>query len=192
MSTANATQEVDSQDSQSQEGTQNSQDHSATTKEGNEFDARSAFNSTNEKVNKLSSKLENFDPELITKIATQLGISKEEAKEEVKEGSDDVKAIVNDALWDNSNSDRVGEANKDGHYDKYIEQGLSKDYALRLAEQDQGITVDTSDKSRQAKAPATASVDRDVSTTKPESLKGLTQEEYEKFKPLADQVQIVR
>lgn len=194
-----STQGSDSQDHQNHEDTQNSQDHSdESKKEGNEFDARTAFNKQGEKINKLTEQVSKIDPEVIGEIAKRLGITKEEAKEEAEQAAEtgeqpNVEDVVRQTLWKENNASRIETANKDGNYDKYLQQGLAPDYALRLAEQDMGIQVDTSKADSQRKAPKNASVDRDTAPRMPDSLKGtMTQEEFDKYHDKAQKVQVIK
>jgi len=194
-----STQETDSLDdhqSQEEQNDSSTDDHQTDSeKEGGNFDARTAFNKTNERLNRLSEKLESFDPQQIAEIAKRLDITKEEAREEVNESSSsDVDSIVEAKLWQRDNASRIAAANKDGAYDKYVKEGIRPEYALRLAEDEMGILVDTTSQDRQQRiSSANSSVDRDVKPKMPDSLKGvMTEKEFEKYQKKAQGVQIIR
>lgn len=159
----------------------------------NEFNARVAFDKTNERVNKIAAVVEKIDPDVITQIAEKLGVSKKEAEQKV-ETSPDVQSLVQSELWKSQNQGRIEKANKDGAYDKYLSEGIKPALALRLAEQDAGIRIDTSEQQRQkAISTADAPVDRSVEPEMPESLKGLmTPAQFKKIAHKAKNVQIIR
>lgn len=185
-----STQVSDATAHQNQQDAQNATAHSESEKQ---FDARRAFDATNEKVNKLAKTLEKFDPAILDQIAEKVGIGKvvEEAK---KVDTPDVQSLVQLEVWQAQNADRIAKANEDGKYDLYRQEGIKPAHALRLAEQDLGIQVDTSKQDKQKKiSTASASVDRSAAAPLPEALKGyMTEEEYKKYAPQAAQVRITR
>lgn len=191
MPTEQSTQGSDAQEAhQTQQEGQNATAHS----EQSTFDARKAFDATNRRVNEISSKMEKFDPEIIAQIADKLGVSKKEAEKKVAENPD-VNALVNDAVWQKMNEDRISDANADGAYDNYLKQGLRPELALRLAEQDNGIVVDNSAQKRQKKVSAAdTSIDRDVApeVTADEAAYGITAEDKKKYGDRAKNVVVVR
>lgn len=184
-----STHAADAQAHQTATDSQNAPAHS-------EFDARKAFDASNERFNKfkdeVSNKLEKFDPELIAHIAEKLGVTKKEAEKQVE--TPDVHSIVQSELWKSQNSSRIEKANQNGAYDKYLKEVGKPDLALRLAEQDNGIRVDTSEQTRQKTiSSADAPVDRTVEPEMPESLVGLmTPEEFKKIAPKAKNVKVIR
>lgn len=159
----------------------------------NEFNARVAFDKTNERLNKVAAVVEKIDPEVIAQIAEKLGVSKKEAEQKV-ETNPDVHSIVQSELWKSQNADRISKANQDGAYDKYLKEVGKPDLALRLAEQDAGIRVDTSEQTRQKTiSSADSPVDRTVEPEMPESLKGImTPEEFKKIAHKAKNVKVIR
>ena len=201
MPTEQSTQGSDAANAahQSQTDNQNAKAHSDTS---SEFDARKAFDAANKRFNdfqaEVTSKLEKFDPVVITQIAEKLGVSKEKAEEKVEKNDPSVqevaRQIAREEMWNKENAERLEDANKNGKYDEYIKFGYQRDHALRLAEQDEGIVIDTSGQDRQRKVSAAdATVDRGTTKAMPDSLRGImTPEDYEKIAQDAQKVQIVR
>jgi hypothetical protein len=170
---------------------QNAQAHS----EQPLFDARKAFDAVNKRMNDLGSKLEKFDPEIIAQVAEKLGVSKKEAEKQMEAQTPDARQIAREELWNDKHADRIAEANKDGAYDAYLKQGIKPDLALRLAEQDQGIQVDTSEQKRQLKiSSADAQVDRSGPAPGPYKSGefGLTDADIQKYGDKAQQVKVFR
>lgn len=166
---------------------QNAQAHSES------FDARRAFDATNQRVNALNDKLKDFDPSLLVKIAEKVGLV-EEQPEAVEAKTPDVSEVVKQELWRNQNADRIAKANSNGAFDNYKKLGYHEEHALRLAEQDSGIKVDTSEQTRQQTvSTASSSVDRDLTPAMPESLKGImSPEKFAELAPKAAKVKIIR
>lgn len=190
-----STQELDAQAHQDPETQTHSEENDSKKPS---FDARRAFDSTNAKVNKLAEKLDKFDPMLIEKIAEKLEITQEEAKEKVEDNGSDVATIVRKELatakqleWSEKNANRIAKA---PNYEKYIQDGIKPEFALRLAEQDAGIHVDTSGQTRQKKAStAPSTVDRNIPSASGASPGfGLTEEDIERYADKAPQVKIYR
>ncbi len=178
----NTTQVTDAKAPQSQTEAQNAK---APSDAGNEFDltrARRMLDSTNEKVNQLSSKLDKIDPNVLSQIAEKLGVTPKEAEKQIE--TQDSREVFKQVLWEDKNAERITQANKDGAFDAYIKQGVKADLALRLAEQDAGIKVDTSAQLKQNRSSsADASVDR--GSTAPGNFKsgqyGIKDEDIEKY-----------
>lgn len=174
-----------------------SSEQSADTGQSKSFDARKAFDSTNAKVNKLADTLKKIDPEVIAQIAEKLGVTTKEAEKKVESDPEnpDVKAIVQGELWNNKNAERIADANKNGKFDAYLKDGIKPDLALRLAEQDEGIKVDTSAQTRQRRVSAgDHGIDRDMSpeVTADEKSYGITADDKKKYGNRAKNVQVIR
>lgn len=197
-----STQGADASQEAHQTQTTDAQNAQAHSEKSSEFDARKAFDAANKRFNEfkdtVSSKLEKFDPELITKLAEKLGVSKEKAEERVEKQDESVqdvaRQIAREELWNKDNAERIEAANKNGKYDEYVKFGYQREHALRLAEQDEGFLIDTSGQDRQKRVSAAeATTDRGAVKAMPESLNGLmTAEEYEKIAADAHKVKIVR
>jgi hypothetical protein len=143
------------------------------------FDARKAFDAVNRRLNQLDEK---FKPEATTPRKDEKQV----------ESTPDVTSVVQRELWKNQNADRIESVSE--QYESYLGQGLKPDLALRLAEQDKGIQVDTTAQKRQQKVSASdASVDRDAPPAMPDSLKGImTPEQFAKVAGKAGSVRIIR
>lgn len=120
----------------------------------NSFDARRAFDSTNEKVNKLAKTLE--------EISSKLG-PKEDAKDEpVEKGDNDVERLVEQKLWYAKNEDRINKNEEiKSEFESLRKQGTPEPLALELAEARNGVKVGSKEQERQNKvSSASGSVDR--------------------------------
>jgi hypothetical protein len=181
-----STQDSDAIAHQNLQDGQNAQAHSEQS-----FDARRAFDATNKRVNDLSEQLKGLDPTLLAKIAQKVGIV-EDKEEPVEAKTPDVQGIVKAELWRTNNESRIAKAGD--AFEKYKKLGYQEEHALRLAEQDGGIMVDTSEQNRQQTVSSADSiVDRDTKPEMPDSLKGImSPEEFAKLQPAASKVRIIR
>lgn len=191
-----STQAADAQALQ-QPDNQNAQAHSeeSDSKKPSTFDARKAFDSTNERLNKVAAKIDKIDPDVLQKIADKLGITQEQAEQKVEDKSPDVRSIVSQEIWQATNAERIAKANENGRYEAYVSEGIKPDRALRLAEQDLGVVVDTSEQTRQKKASsADAPVDRTGPGPTPYRVGeyGITQKDIENLGAQAQKVRIYR
>lgn len=181
-----STQGADATAHQPLQDSQNAQAHSDQS-----FDARRAFDATNRRVNDLNDKLKDFDPALLVKIAEKVGIV-ESKPEVVDTKTPDVSEVVKQELWRDKNASRISQVGD--KFQEYLKLGYREEHALRLAEQDNGIKVDTSEQKRQQTvSTASSGVDRDLTPDMPDSLKGLmTPEQFAKIAPKASKVQVIR
>lgn len=182
MPTDDLSTQVADASTEAHQTTTDSQDataHPAQT-EKNAFDARKAFDATNQRLNKIAEAIEGIQG----------------AKKAVKKADDqpNVAEVVQRELWKSQNQSRIAKANADGKYDEYVSLGYYEDHALRLAEQDAGIQVDTSAQEKQrAVSTASSTVDRSVEPEMPDSLRGImTPEEFKRIAARAAKVQIIR
>lgn len=173
----NADTDVSEEAHQDQDDTQNDSQESHSDDSKNDFDARRAFDKTNEKINKIAKTLEKLSAE---KPAD------EEPEVKHEDGGPDVEAIVERTVWKKDNAERISAVQDD--YDTYKSQGVKEELALRLAEQDNGMNEVSKDSTvRQTKvSSASGSIKRDsepeIKLTPEQRERGLTPEIIKKYK----------